>query len=153
MMKQGFTLIELLVAVLIIGVLSAVALPQYTKAVQKARAAAALPMGKTVRDAQNVYYLSNNVYAEDPAELDVEYTCPKEFTCDFTDSNTDPKFTMTSTRLNGFGLVFSYATRKSSLGNKNYCWADRDKEPDLTICKSYGPDMNINPTRYTAEIK
>ena len=68
-MKKGFTLIELLVVVLIIGILSAIALPQYQKAVAKARTVEARILLRRVTDAQEAYYLANNEYTNDIHEL------------------------------------------------------------------------------------
>ena len=70
--KQAFTLIELLVVVLIIGILAAVALPQYQKAVEKAKAAQALTMLKSVYQAAKSYVLANGAWPASFDELALE---------------------------------------------------------------------------------
>jgi prepilin-type N-terminal cleavage/methylation domain-containing protein len=63
--NNGFTLIELLVVVLIIGILAAIALPQYQAAVFKSRVTTAIAGLKALKNGAEIYYLINGKYPPD----------------------------------------------------------------------------------------
>ncbi len=71
MSRKAFTLIELLIVVLIIGVLSAIAIPMYQGAVDKSHWSTMLPGAKAIKDAEGAIKMSNGEYTSEMANLDV----------------------------------------------------------------------------------
>ena len=72
-MKKGFTLIELLVVILMIGILAAIALPQYKFIVLKSRYSTAKQNVKILHNAAQRYFLVNNEYAKNISVLDIAF--------------------------------------------------------------------------------
>ncbi|MBR2392169.1 MAG: prepilin-type N-terminal cleavage/methylation domain-containing protein, partial [Elusimicrobiaceae bacterium] len=71
MNNKGFTLVELLVVVLIIGILAAMAMPAYFKAVERARASEAETLIGTVVNSQQRYKMKTGKFAKKWTSLDV----------------------------------------------------------------------------------
>jgi len=144
--NAGFTLIELLVVVLIIGILSAVALPQYQRAVDKARMTQALTWAKTIRDAERVYYLANGEFTQNLEDLDISlpcktqgsvggYTCENDWTIYLTD--VPSIYVYLPTKLTGgasAGIEYYFPENRDT----RLCFASASSERFVRTCASYG---------------
>ncbi|WP_428053572.1 type IV pilin protein [Candidatus Avelusimicrobium facis] len=131
----GFTLIELLVVVLIIGLLSAVALPQYDKAVLKSRVATGFAQLAALDQAQTAYYLANGTYA---TEVEALGSGVPQVGCKVNDSSSvvycyrfaSDSATKDRVRLEFYGRLYS--------GEKLWvCLAKKGDEAAQRICQSY----------------
>ncbi len=141
-MKSGFTLIELLVVVLIIGILAAVALPQYRRAVMKSRIMQVVPALKSIKNAEEAYYMANGAYTTTLEDLDVEATLPEGWSF-FTERLEEQAIAASHTKY-GHTLVIAYTFDHRESGvikGKLYCSANANIQQVLDICKSFGTEL------------
>ncbi|MBR3603696.1 MAG: pilin [Elusimicrobiaceae bacterium] len=116
-MKKGFTLIELLVVVLIIGILSAVALPQYQKTVLKSRTAEAWTNLQSLRTAAKVYCLETNETYIDRNALSIEVEDSEYFQYYMSEcSNVDSVIVASYKKSPSFSLGFGSSGARSCKG-------------------------------------
>lgn len=67
--EEGFTLIELLVVIIIIGILSAIALPSFLNQANKAKQSEAKQYIASLNKGQQAFYVENNVFTTEVAAL------------------------------------------------------------------------------------
>lgn len=140
-MKKGFTLIELLVVVLIIGILSSIALPQYRVAVNKAKFVDAMLRMKALVDAQERYYLANSEYSRDYQALDVELI-PKNTAVTIGGSGSNSTFCFNG----GCFFINQAYSNSQGAGNYAYFWSSNKRAAGDVPSVYYGYQHSaVNP--------
>ena len=117
---KAFTLIELLVVVLIIGILSAVALPQYQKAVEKARMTEAVMAVEKIAQANQLYKIANGSFTRNITDLDIDYPGESTPYCGTINGIKTTNYTLTASNCSGDQYLIALAIRYNNSGDIQY---------------------------------
>ena len=133
--KKAFTLVELLVVVLIIGILSAIAIPMYQGAVDKSHWSTMLPGAKAIKDAEEAIKMTNGAYTDNMANLDVTMNnADLTFNLVTPNNTADPNvIRVTNSKLNNVRLA-SYLDDNPVMGGQLHCEALKNDERANKLC-------------------
>ncbi|MBO7238279.1 MAG: prepilin-type N-terminal cleavage/methylation domain-containing protein [Elusimicrobiaceae bacterium] len=152
-MKKAFTLIELLVVVLIIGILAAIALPRYQRAVDKSRYAAMIQTARSIEEAQEVFYLENGYYANDFDELpvslskDLPIRDTNRLSIGHAGFNSNANYTSAiyyeegKSRIASFTLYHRHISNSTTRGQIRCVTYASHKKRGKAICESFGGEL------------
>lgn len=137
--RRGFTLIELLIVVLIIGVLAAIAVPQYQKAVMKSRFSALMPIAKSIANGNEVYYMEHGTYASNPTSLDVAGKDEKYPDGTELDMSAGDYSFVRAGRDNHFPMNYIvYQKHSGKFADNIHCEANENNTMAQEVCQSLG---------------
>ena len=117
--KTGFTLIELLAVVLIIAILTAVALPQYRRAIQRTQATEALMNLRTMFDSAMRYRAANSENPNFVSQLDVQFFEAQDSTGECKPTGNFTAKTYCNTDIGFFRYYLALDISRSSNGGPN----------------------------------
>lgn len=106
MKRSGFTVVELLIVVIILGVISVIALPQFTNAQDKARQSQTVSHMKTIASTLLLYNLDQGTY---PTNIGID-----ELAVILEGSNEEVTYIASLPRKDGWGQLFQVSLNEDS---------------------------------------